>query len=505
MMKIFRENSGLVLQAVCRAAFLLLIAPALASSQPPASSRESHDWWDSSRPGLLSGDREMEPPEKSRRLVVRRVAIDKGSRLDLDLPLLCGVDRREAELFYGAVIRRFRGSLPELGRPLGEMEGKDGFRGAIRLTAFQSLGDLLSLEFAREWGGEGDIPDEERLGLNWSFALARELALKDLFRPNAAYPEALAQACTDELRRRFPPADREYPPKWYRRGITGTEGEQGGLRRWAIAKDSLVFLFDERDLAGQFEAGPQKVEIPFSLIVGLLDPAGPLGWAAAGGAAESGCLNLSCHRRFPSDWKAAHPAMGKGCGACHPPYLAGRLHPMKRPVGPVCLSCHTAMGEKLVEARSIHAPVRSGNCTSCHDPHGVNGPMNHRLLKVEWIIGSVPNGTFDVPRSIAGLCPSCHPHVMRDIPLAATPTGFRAGTRNLHSSHAGKDKTGSCTVCHAPHAASRALLINEDTPLGKEGWAFSINFRPTGHGGACRPGCHRQRIYSRRSPVKMPR
>ena len=89
-----------------------------------------------------------------------------------------------------------------------------------------------------------------------------------------------------------------------------------------------------------------------------------------------------------------------------------------------CLACHTDFGEKLKKA-FVHAPVRSGECSGCHDPHVTS---HARLLSVD----------------TRQVCAGCHDGV---IPAAAKST---------HKVVA----DGECQKCHDPHAAdTKAILV----------------------------------------------
>jgi hypothetical protein len=489
------ERFASLLCAACGAAFLLLLSPPRALSQPPAPAEgQQPGWWNSARPGQLAGDRQMEPEERARRLVVRNFQTGTGFRLDLDLPLFQGGTPKETDDFSRAVIRRFEDCLPELQKPLAQLRGGPPARATIRLEGFQSLGDLLSLEFLCESPTPEAGAALKSFGINWSFSRSRELELRSLFRPGAPWLDALAQACTETLRRRLSPEQTGRPPAWYQRGIQPDEGE---FRNWVVGRGCVTILFDGKELTGQEESGPQQVEVPFSQLAGLIDPAGPLGWAVSDGATEAGCVNLSCHPGFPGDWQVVHPALGKGCPACHPPYLAGKLHPVKTPFGPTCLSCHTALGEAVRAAASVHAPVREGKCIVCHDPHGINGRASHRLLKFDPVMEEGAGERLDLPASIEKFCVSCHPQVMRPLSLSAGATDFRAGTRNLHMLHGRNEKLRSCLLCHDPHAASSAHLLREAFPSDQGGEPYPIDYRPTAKGGTCRPGCHREREFVR--------
>ncbi len=90
--------------------------------------------------------------------------------------------------------------------------------------------------------------------------------------------------------------------------------------------------------------------------------------------AESGVC-LGCHQRDHVNWEnSTHAGEDVGCGSCH------RVHATTdRVLDPldeleVCETCH--LKEKIEVNKPYRHPVREGMviCSSCHDPHGSNGP-----------------------------------------------------------------------------------------------------------------------------------
>lgn len=90
-----------------------------------------------------------------------------------------------------------------------------------------------------------------------------------------------------------------------------------------------------------------------------------------------------------------------------------------------CLACHTEFGQKLAK-RFVHTPVRTGECSGCHDPH----VSSHAKL----LAGN--------PRQV---CAECHDSV---IPRQA---------RSVHKIVA----DGECRTCHDPHASDHAAALVE--------------------------------------------
>ncbi len=98
---------------------------------------------------------------------------------------------------------------------------------------------------------------------------------------------------------------------------------------------------------------------------------------------------------------------------------------LTEPVPKLCYKCHASFGP----AKSVHAPVREGMCTACHDPHDESEP---KLLN----------------EPVKDLCLTCHPDKTSS-PFVHGPTA-----------------AGDCTFCHAPHtSANEHLLVKSGVGL----------------------------------------
>jgi predicted CXXCH cytochrome family protein len=157
--------------------------------------------------------------------------------------------------------------------------------------------------------------------------------------------------------------------------------------------------------------------VPFSLLLLLV----------AHPALGASCSTAQCHPALAAI-KLPHAPVKEGdCASCHRQLV--KEHPLKgaKSFGPtakgaaLCAPCHAPMGKKQV----VHAPVKEGDCVSCHQPHG----SSYRFLLAQG-------------EDQTSLCIGCHDAAM-----------FKA--KFMH----GPAAVGSCTECHDPHeSANKALL-----------------------------------------------
>ena len=144
-------------------------------------------------------------------------------------------------------------------------------------------------------------------------------------------------------------------------------------------------------------------------------------------AAAEGCVTAQCH---PTLLKAknVHP-VAESCDSCHQslkgPHPQKNVKTFKLVQAPpeLCAMCHSPFGKKP----QVHAPVKNGMCTTCHDPHSSDLP---KLLV----------------RPMRDLCLSCHPDKV-EAPFLHGPTS-----------------AGDCTACHSPHESENKALVLKDGP-----------------------------------------
>jgi len=174
-----------------------------------------------------------------------------------------------------------------------------------------------------------------------------------------------------------------------------------------------------------------------------------------------------------------HPALDDGCDGCHT-LEGGKLKAKDQKEA--CYACHNdfskAEGGKKV---FLHAPVASGECTSCHDPHFATRPKLQKLEKgcFECHDPFPPNGTVHAPVR-AGECIACHSPHAGPAPkqLARAGNALCLGChKETHTRHRSSAVLGaltrvpenfpvergelSCTGCHVPHQSPNARLFRK--------------------------------------------
>jgi DmsE family decaheme c-type cytochrome len=154
---------------------------------------------------------------------------------------------------------------------------------------------------------------------------------------------------------------------------------------------------------------------------------------AAPAEADPSAVCLTCHEKGDhSHWKGSqHDGRGLSCLTCH------RIHHEKEPTPALlakatefetCTSCHLRRKASLY--RSGHMPMREGtmSCSSCHNPHGSEGPS---MLE-----------QFSVNEN----CYACHAEKRAPLLWEHPPV---------------KEQ---CTTCHDPHGSLHPRLLVAKQP-----------------------------------------
>lgn len=196
---------------------------------------------------------------------------------------------------------------------------------------------------------------------------------------------------------------------------------------------------------------------------------------------------------------------GRSCLSCHDPHVSDVERLLVAEPMELCLSCHDReldsddgkirnIAGQLEDNPDHHGPIRDGNCTACHDPHG--GTV-FRMLTEAYPAGLY--APYDEDRYV--LCFGCHDVEMVEEERDEEATEFRNGDLNLHYIHVNREVNGStCRTCHDVHAGKGPKHIADPKPFGEQ--AILMNFVPSATGGSCLSGCHKAWAYDRVNPVQ---
>jgi predicted CXXCH cytochrome family protein len=164
--------------------------------------------------------------------------------------------------------------------------------------------------------------------------------------------------------------------------------------------------------------------------------------------------------------KYVHPALDKGCTACHldcdkvPPGGDRKGLPefyLKEDEPGLCLSCHTELHPDLSKAHD-NQPLDHARCSGCHDAHASNvpkrlpefshGPYDARLCSAchsKPVDGKVALVAADINT----LCYGCHDDVKMRIEGAKSSHGLLS------------ESNRSCVDCHDSHAAAQEFILTK--------------------------------------------
>jgi len=146
-----------------------------------------------------------------------------------------------------------------------------------------------------------------------------------------------------------------------------------------------------------------------------------------GPALGATCVTTACHSGIAATKYPHAPVKEGDCASCHTPLA--KEHPVQGTKGfalvakggALCAKCHDAMGKLPLQ----HAPAKDGDCVSCHKPHG----SNERFL-------------LEAGEDRTPLCLSCH-------------DGEPFKQKYMH----GPAAVGSCNACHDPHESKEKALL----------------------------------------------
>ena len=192
----------------------------------------------------------------------------------------------------------------------------------------------------------------------------------------------------------------------------------------------------------------------------------------------SGKPCYKCHRSKVNAPKIHEALAGNECVPCHGTTGGDhqknhQFYAVKDKSAQLCWQCH----DSVADQKSVHPIITEEGCLGCHAPH--NSSLR-KLLRAE----------------PPALCFRCHDRALLEQQQTVKATGFRVGTQNLHSLHAGEKNSIPCLACHDMHASSQLHLIRTKGTNDKE--AVTITYTATGKGGNCTASCHDSLGYERK-------
>jgi predicted CXXCH cytochrome family protein len=220
-------------------------------------------------------------------------------------------------------------------------------------------------------------------------------------------------------------------------------------------------------------------------------------------------LCVSCHDSFASRLDSAafvHGATNTGaaCNHCHNPHGGSSRVMLRSREDRLCLNCHNqpiraedgrtvAALDAMLSRTFLHGPIRTGECSPCHNPHGAeHNALLHQPFPASFY------APFDMDNY--ALCFQCHSSELATTRHTAALTEFRDGQVNLHYVHVNQPGKGrTCRTCHAIHGSDLPNHMAASVPFEGSRWAMPIGYERGDDGGRCAPGCHEPKTYQRGS------
>jgi predicted CXXCH cytochrome family protein len=199
-----------------------------------------------------------------------------------------------------------------------------------------------------------------------------------------------------------------------------------------------------------------------------------------GASVNAACITGGCHQKLSLP-AYPHAPVADDCLSCHVavteahPLAGQKTFKLVAEGAQLCFQCH----DPFPQGKIVHAPVKDGECLSCHQVHGAANP---KLLEVGADLTPLCFGCHDAEPfrrefshgpAAAGACTSCHnPHVSNERALLKKPA--RAACLECHADFASQLQTAQvvhepvkkspCTDCHDPHAEANRYVLKQKMP-----------------------------------------
>jgi predicted CXXCH cytochrome family protein len=181
------------------------------------------------------------------------------------------------------------------------------------------------------------------------------------------------------------------------------------------------------------------------------------------------CTNDECHSTILNRKVMHGPVAQQKCEACHT-YSEPREHAFQPAMGEaLCTACH-----EMEHRTIVHEPVKKGDCTGCHDPHGseqrmmlVADPARDLCLSCHVL----PKGKFVHGPVASGACVLCHqPHSSWNRNLLVKKPEVLCNDCHAEVKLAGpgvhvhEALAQGCTTCHDAHASEQKYIVRQSSP-----------------------------------------
>jgi DmsE family decaheme c-type cytochrome len=186
-------------------------------------------------------------------------------------------------------------------------------------------------------------------------------------------------------------------------------------------------------------------------------------------------LCLTCHTDFEQKLKSrfVHTPVRSGeCSGCHDPHVSSHGKLLSDDTHEICARCHDTMIP--ANAKSTHKVVADRDCQKCHDPHGSANAAN-LLVKGNDLCFGCHKELADAVRKakfkhtpVEQGCLTCHgPHgsdksvrLLKDAVPALCVNCHKPDTVEFTSRHMKYPVAkASCTSCHDPHGSDQPALL----------------------------------------------
>jgi DmsE family decaheme c-type cytochrome len=186
-------------------------------------------------------------------------------------------------------------------------------------------------------------------------------------------------------------------------------------------------------------------------------------------------LCLACHTDFEQILKkrSVHTPVRTGeCSGCHDPHVSSHGKLLSSDTREVCAGCHESVIPP--KAKSAHKVVADGDCEKCHDPHASDNPANLRARGNDLCFGchkeiqeAVGKARFKHGPVDQG-CLTCHgahgseksEHLLKAAEPSLCVGCHRPDSPAFQTRHMRYPVAKAfCTSCHDPHGSNQPALL----------------------------------------------